>query len=508
MQRSFKFIPLALAAAVAATTASAQDKRDTLRIGVNAGNTFLGNPFQARGVPSIYFKPALYQSLTNIDPDGKLVPELAASWQLVDNTTWRFKLVDGYTFTNGVKNDAANVVRNIIWLTTSDEGKTQQLSGVLKDIAEVKDVGNNTVEIKTKVPQPLVAHILSELFYVEGRAWTETGMQQYSARPATSGPWKVVSYTTDRLVGTEYEKAVKKPKIKNLDIRGLNEAATRVQAIVSDQMDVVTNMTPDDIPLFRNAGHRAETFDAPQTMTVAFYEQKPGANPFRDKRVRRAANMAINRDDIVKGLMGGLTKAAHQAVTPKTFGYDETIAPYKYDPEGARKLLAEAGYPNGFETTLEATTGSLPFDKEIYSLVGDQLTKIGIRTKVLPITLADLGDLLRKRSGREFEGHLFGFSAFVDPYLDAERPFQQFGCTFKPSWICLPQIEALRDKANEIMDPPERLKVLKQLVRAAHDEGVGLHIQHGVDIYGVNKRIKNFQNWNRRLILETIEISS
>jgi peptide/nickel transport system substrate-binding protein len=487
--------------------ASAQDRRDTLRVGVNAANTFLGNPFMARGVPAIYFKPPLFQSLTNIDPDGKLVAELAASWQLVDNTTWRFKLVDGYVFTNGAKNDAANAVRNIDWLMNTAEGKTQQMFGVLKDIAEAKDVGNNTLEIKTKVPQPLIPQILSEVFLVESKAWVDMGIQQYAPKPVTSGPWKVVTYSADRLQAVEYENAVKKPKIKNIVIQGMGEAATRVQAIVSDQMDITTNMTPDDIPLFRNAGHRAETFDAPQTMTVAFYEQKPGFNPFKDRRVRVAANMAINRDDIVKGLMGNLTKAAHQAVTPRTNGYVADLAPYKYDPEGAKKLLAEAGYANGFDTSMQVTTGSLPFDKEIYSLVGDQLTKIGIRTKVLPITLGDLTDLLFKRSGREFEGHMFGFSAFVDPYLDAERPFQQYGCTFKPSWICLSNIEELRDKANAIMNPAERLKVLHELVRTAHNEGVGLHIQHGVDIYGVNKRVKNFQNWNRRLIFEGMEIS-
>lgn len=491
----------------AASGAQAQDKKDTLRIAINGVNTFLGNPYVQRTVPSTYFKPPLYQSLTNINQDGKLVPELASSWELVDATTWRFKLNDGYVFTNGVKTDAANVERVIGWILNTPEGKAMQVAGVLKDFASVKDIGNNTVEIKTKAPQPLIAHIMSELFLVEGKAWAEMGVQAYAPKPVTSGPWKVVSMSDDLLIATEFEKAVKKPKVKNLEIRAMTEAATRIQAIVSDQMDVATNLTPDDIKTLTTAGHRAETFESPQTMTVAFYEQKPGFNPFKDRRVRTAANMAINRDDIVQGLLSGLTKPAHQAVTPRTNGYDATIPPYPYDPEGAKKLLAEAGYPNGFETVMQVTTGSLPFDREIYGLVGDQLTKVGIRTKVIPVTLGELTDMLLKRSGREFEGHLFGFSAFVDPYLDAERPFQNYGCTYKPSWICLDNIEKLRDQANGIMNAEERLKVLKQLVRLAHDEAIGLHIQHGVDIYGLNKRVKNFQNWNRRLLLDQIEIN-
>jgi peptide/nickel transport system substrate-binding protein len=496
-----------LAAMLAASGAAvAQNKADTLRIGLNAGNTFLGDPTRARGVPSIYFKQVMYNSITNIDPDGAIVADLAESWRLVDALTWRFKIRSNVPFTNGTKNDATNVVRWMDWVLNTNEGRATQFGGVLKDVASATVVDGDWIEVKTKVPQPILAAVLSEFFVVEAKAWVDVGVQQYAPRPITSGPWRVISYTIEEMRGVEFENAFKKPKVKNIVLLGMQEAATRVQAIVSDQMDVTTNMGPDDIKVFQSAGHRAETADAPQTMTIAFYEQKAGPNPFKDRRVRVAANMAINRDDIVRGLMSSLTKPAHQAVTPKTFGYDPTIPPYPYDPAAARRMLAEAGYANGFDDVLQVTTGSLPFDKEIYTLVGDQLGRIGIRTKVVPINLGDLADMLFKRSGKDFEGRMFGFSAFVDPYLDAERPFQQYGCTFKPSWICLANIEELRDKANATMDRNEREKILKQLVRLAHDEGVGLHIQHGVDIYGVNKRVRNFKNWNRRLIFEDMEI--
>lgn len=495
----------AIALAIAAP-ALAQSKADTLRAGVNASNTFLGNPFMARGVPIIYFNNATYDTLTIIGPQGDVRPLLAESWKVVDHNTWQFKLKNGAVFTNGKPNDAANFAKVISFLQ-SDSGKSMQMGRVLMEVATAKDIGNNTVEIKTKTPQPLLhSGALADVFVIEADALASMGMQEYSAKPVTSGPWRVVSYSPEQLVGTAFDKALRPAKIKNLDLRSMPEAVTRVQALSSDQMDFVSTLTPEDVKTLKAAGHGTEMTPAPQTMTVAFYEQKPGFNPFKDRRVRMAANMAFDRKAITEGLMSGLTQPAHQAATPRTKGYIADIKPYPFDPEGAKKLLAEAGYPNGFDTAMQVTVGSLPYDKEIYTLVGDALTKIGIRTKVIPIQLSELTALLFKQSGKEFEGHMFGFSAFVDPDLDAVRPFMQHGCNFKPAWVCIESLEKLTQAANSEFDETKRLALLKQLVQLGHDEAAMINIQHGIDIYGINKRLVGYTNWNRRIMMENFEI--
>ncbi len=492
----------ALALTAALPALAQENKADTLRVGLNAGNVFLGNPYNARGVPTIYFSHALYETLTIIDGNGQIMPMLAESWKVIDPLTWHFKIREGVVFSNGKPNNAANVVKNITYLQ-GEVGKATQMGRVLMQVESAKEIGNNTIEIKTKTPQPLLhSGALADVFMTEMDAVQSMGMQEYAGKPVTSGPWKVVSFTSEGLIATAHEQAWRKPKIKNLVMRGMPEAITRTQGLVSDQLDFVTNMTPEDIATFKAAGHMAETTPAPQTMTVAIYEQKPGFNPFKDPRVRMAANMAFDRKAITEGLMSGLTQPAHQAATPRTKGYIADIKPYEYNPEAAKRLLTEAGYPNGFETAMQVTVGSLPYDKEIYTLVGDALTKIGIRTKVIPITLSELTALLFKTSGKEFEGHMFGFSAFVDPDLDAVRPFMQHGCNFKPSWVCIDKLEKLTVAANEEFDETKRLALLKQLVQAGHDEAAMINIQHGIDIYGVNKRLTGFTNWNRRIILE------
>lgn len=244
------FTAAAVAAVVTASlagTAQAQSKADTLRVGINSGPVNLADPFRARGVPSIYFKQALYESLTNIDNTGSIVPALVESWQLVDNTTWRLKVRDGAIFTNGKKNDAANIAANMDWLLNDETGKTMQLAGVIKDIATATALDGNVIEIKTKVPQPILAAVLSELFPVELGAWKDMGNQQYAAQPVTSGPWKADLVNSEEVRGTAWDGAFQKAGVKHIRLLGMPEAATRTQAIESDQMDVTTNMSPDDI---------------------------------------------------------------------------------------------------------------------------------------------------------------------------------------------------------------------------------------------------------------------
>jgi len=496
---------VALAAVLGGGPSLAQDKRDTLRVGLNAGSPFLGNPFQTRGAQPLYFMASLYESVTIVGPDGSIQPMLAESWQVVDPLTWRYKLRTGSEFTNGKPNNAANLVKNINFLL-SETGRSLQVARLLLDIESARDIGNNTVEIKTKAPLPRLPTYFSEVFVVEADAWNERGVQEYSRLPVSSGPWRAVTWTTDGFLGTAFEKAMRPAKIKNLSIVGMPEAVTRTQTLISDQLDLVTNMPPDDIARFQSAGHAAEVTPAPVTVSAAIYEQKPGFNPFKDRRVRLAANMALDRDNITKGLMKGLATPAHQAATPMTRGYNADIKPYPYDPEGAKRLLAEAGYPNGFDTALQFNAGGHPYASDIFTLLGDSLTKVGIRTKVVPIVLSELTNLLRKVGGRDFEGHLFGYSAFVDPDLDGARPFENHSCIYSPPWSCLPNVEALRVRAGAEFDLAKRTQLLKELIRVAHDEAAMINIFHDVDVFGVNKRIGGFTNWNRRIILENFTI--
>ena len=492
---------VAVAGAVLAASPALAQTGDTLRIALNAGSPFLGNPFQTRGSQPVYFMHAIYDSPTLIDPQGKVTPGLLDSWRTIDEKTWQVKLKAGGMFSNGKPNDAANFAKNLAYLQT-DAGKALQIGRLFLEVESTRVIDATTLEILTKSPQPLLPATFSELFLVEADAWASMGAADYAKSPVSSGPWKPVTWSTDGFTGTAYDKAFRPSKFRNISIIALPEAVTRIQALASDQVDFITNVAPDDVAKLRAAGHQAEVSPAPVTLGLAFYEQRQGFNPFKDRRVRLAANMAIDRNAMVNGLMPGLAQPAHQAATPQTRGYDPTIPAYPYDPEQAKRLLAEAGYPNGFETALQFTTGSHPFANEIWTLVGDSLSKIGIRTTVLPVALSDLVNMLRKTGGREFEGLLFSYPAYVDPHLDGTRPFENHGCAYQPPWICIPAVEDLKKKANAEFDEAKRLALLKQLIRTSHDEATMLHVMHDADIFGVNKRLTGFTNWNRRIILE------
>lgn len=481
----------------------------TLRVGVYAKAPSRGNPYGGGGVPSIYWWDPIFDGFTRVNDKGQTVPWLAESWELVNATTWRFKLRQDVVFTNGEKMNADAAVATIMWMI-SDVGRATPGGRESRGITGATKVDDYTLDITTEKPMPLLAGTVSRAYVVAPKAWADMGIQGYSANPATSGAYKVKSWNDSGAEFVAYENTWRPPKIPTLKYVELPESAARLQALVSEQIDLAVLIAPDDVPVVRDAGQTSFTFSSPNIMNMVLmtedYKKAYGekGSPFKDKRVRLAMNMAIDRQAIVDNLLAGQSKPANQPANPATFGYNPDLPLYEYNPTKAKALLAEAGYPNGFELIAEIIPGAIPRDVEIYSYLADSFGKIGVKVDMRQIPFADW---LKKFIGGGWEGAATGFSAFVDPHMDASRPFTNFSCYKQPNpLICIDDFMPLLDAQGQEMDRSKREAMLKELMAKSHNDALSLPILLGVDIYGATKRLKNFEYWNRVILWERMTL--
>lgn len=499
----------AVLAAAVAMPAMAQSVSDTLRVGMYSKAPARGNPLaQGSGVPSMYWWEPIFDSLTRVNDKGQIVPHGASGWKLINDTTWHFTLRDDVIFSNGVKNTAQNVVKVYEYLR-SEEGGSASVARDAKTLASIRAIDDRTVEFVTKKPDPLWPGTIVRIYSAEMGAFADLGKDGYAAKPVTSGPWKVVSWSDNEAVYTAHDQSWRPGKIKNMRITELPEQVARRQALEAGQVDLITNMAPDDIPIIEASGNVAVVSDAPNIMSLMLFSEdftgkwKDGKTPFADKRVRQAANYAIDRKSIVENLFGGITVPASQPANPNTFGYNPSLKPYPYDTAKAKQLLAEAGYPNGFDMKAEVITGAIANDREIYTFVSQQLTEIGIRVELRPLQFPEwLNKLLQKK----WEGQATGFSYLVDPQMDASTPFRWYSCNSTAVTICIPEhMELINAQATE-MDRDKREKMLQELMVKAREDALSIPILLGKDIFGMSKRVKGFTNWNRILVYENMSL--
>lgn len=332
-----------------------------------------------------------YESLTRVSPDGDVSGLLATGWENIDKLTWRFTLRPGVKFHNGKTFNAKSVAAQINHLVNSEEVhgtvaySTNQRQAKITNARVIDDL---TVEFTTSVPNPELPRQMAGFWMPDSEARDALGLKGFNRQPIGTGPYKVVNFKPGEVNYEAYEGAWRPAKVKFIKTVELAEAATRVTSILSGEVDISQGVPMDAIDRLKNENHKVDIAARPSVFDWRFMSVRKGI-PFSDKRVRQAANYAIDRDAINKHFFGGITVAGSQCATRKTFGCNPAVEPYPYDPEKAKAPLTEAGYPNGFDTGAMVTTGAFPADKDIYQFTAQQLSAVGIRTTINVIQFAE-----------------------------------------------------------------------------------------------------------------------
>jgi len=431
----------------------------TLRVGITSFSTSRGNPFNTTsGLPPLYTYAAFFEGLTRVNNDAQPVPMLAERWQSENETSWLFYLRPGAQFSNGEPVDATAVAATFGIMQT-DIGKTYPVTRELAGIIAIEAVDDTTVRVRTSAPDALLPHKIAALKIVPPRYWADVGADEFAMAPIGSGPYMITDSTPSRMKLERSPVAWRQPIIDNLEFTAAAEPVARVQGVLSGQLHVGVQLGPDEIPLVESAGHKMVIGFDPSMQVLAFITEKD--SPLQDVRVRRALNYAVNRDAIAQGLLGGYANMATQTTPRFAFGWNPDIEPWPYDPERAKAMLTEAGYPDGFSFSAEILLGSASYSPQVYQQVAVDLSRIGVTLSLRQIPASQYA---RGVYQGDWAGEAIGIDYGVNPSLDALTPMVRHSCLWIKPWFCDPSVPPMIAKAEAAFDLEERRKLTQEVM--------------------------------------------
>lgn len=472
-----------IAAAAALVLAAVPLAAETLRIGLTGLPAQRGNPYGGIYIPALWTLAASYDSLTRLRADGRLEPWLAVGWEATGPTTWRFVLRQGLAFADGTPFDAAAVAAAVNALAGPAAAETP-LGRELATLKSARVLTPVEVEIETDAPNPMLPNEVAYLLVPSPRAWAAGGAEGLAANPVGTGPYVLDSWRAGRAVFAANPRAWRKPVAHRLEFLQIAEGAARLQALLTGRIDASTETHVEEEEALRAAGGRIQTLNLAGVTSIVLNTEMD--TPLRDVRVRRALNFAVDRRRIVDRLLGGRARVANQPAPSVAEGYNPDLPPYPYDPDAARTLLAEAGYPDGFRFVMESGSGAGTVNTVITQQVAADLARIGVIMEVRPVPLAQL--LQRVQTGG-WEGAAFNFSFFT-PTLDALRPQRNQSCLWVKPWYCDREVVPLILAAQSEFDRDKRRRLLHRIMARSHQQSQAIFIYEGVGFMGLGPRVR------------------
>jgi len=365
-----KFAVLFLAAMVLAWSAA----QGTLIIAQGTDPTNL-DPALATDSPSATVNSHIFETLFDLTPEGTIEPWLAESYTVsADGRTWTLNIRQGVTFHDGTPLTANEVKASLDRFI--DPANAYTFRFLLSRISEVTVTGTHQVQIQlASTFAPLLSHLTHS-----STAIVKTGLD-LDVTPVGTGPFQFVSWERGQRVDlARYEGYwTEKPGIEGLRFLAVPEGTTRMALVETGEAHVSVRVPPQDIARL-NANPNVTVQNVSSLRTIYIYFNHTLA-PMTDPRVRQAINYAVNKDEIAEFVLGGAVRVSDAPVSPGVFGYTP-VGDYNYNPERARALLAEAGFPNGFDTVLFSPNGRYLQDIQISEAIQSQLAEVGINATI------------------------------------------------------------------------------------------------------------------------------
>ena len=480
-----------IAGAVLALALAAPATAQTLRWGAQNDILTMDPHSQNHSTTSAVLMHA-YEGLTRYGPNREVEPALATRWTFQTPTLVRFELRRNVKWHDGSPFTADDVIFSF--------DRIRQPQGTMQiyvtGINEIRKVDSHTVDFVLASPQPILLRNIVD-FRIMSKAWAEKNntakVQDYKAKEENFASRNVMGTGPYRITGWQPEQRVTmtanpdwwdKPtgNVKEVVYLPIKSDSTRVAALLSGDIDLLTDLPTSDVQRLRGES-KLKILDGPEVRTIYLapdvgspelkYSSVKGKNPFADKRVRQALSMAIDRETIRRTIMRGLSIPAGIMVAPGVNGHTaELDTPTKVDVEGAKKLLADAGYPNGFEFRFNAPNNRYVNDEEIALAIVSMWARIGVKATLMAENMATFSQKFQN-----FDSSMYMLGWGVATY-DAQYTLQSLIRTrtggadgnFNFSKISDPEIDKLVDAMKVEPDLNKRNEMIRQGLVRTRDE--------------------------------------
>jgi len=452
-----------------------------------------------------------YEGLTRYNKQYQAEPALATGWKQLSDTHWRFNLRKGVKFHDGSPFTADDVVFSF--------GRIQQKQGTMQiyvtGVKDVVKVDDYTVDFMLSGPVPILLRNIVD-FRIMSKSWAEKtrsqNVQDYAKKEEThasrntngTGPYLIKGWAPDKEITFAHHKGwwgKLDGNVTDVVYNPVKSDATRVSALLAGDVDLVTDLPVQDVDRLRKEpklkildGHEVRTIfiGMDQHNAELKYASVKGKNPFKDVRVRKALNMAVDREAIKRVVMRGLSIPAGIMVAPGVHGHSKDIdVVMKPDAAGAKKLLAEAGYPEGFEFTLDCPNNRYVNDEKICQALVGMWAKAGLKVRLNSIPFANF---IPKILNVDSSAYLLGWGVAT---FDAQYTLQSLVRTkttgadgnFNQGRISDPKLDTTIDAIKIATDPRARDALLREGLVTTRDQHYYVPIHHQLRPWAMKKNV-------------------
>jgi peptide/nickel transport system substrate-binding protein len=420
----------------------------------------------------------LHDTLFHPQEDASVKPALAEKWEKVDDLTWKITLRKGATFHNGEPVNAEAVKFSLERLL-NPELKSPHASR-LQIFKDLKVLDEYTFTITTEKPYAPGLYILGYYLPIVPPAYIKkVGDTEYNTNPVGCGPYKLVKWVRGEAVVMEvYDKYYgPKPAYKNLIFKAVPEEAARIAALLTGEADVVSGIPVHQRKKIEESG---KAYLTPQMGAMNYLGLNTYEPPFNNVKVRQAVNYAVNRPLINKALFDGKAILCAGPISPRTFGADLKLKPYAYDPAKAKKLLKDAGYPNGFEARLAYGTYMSQIQEQAEAIASD-LGKVGIKVTLEPFERAVMWERYKAKKHQ----------MFIYWWDDAPEPDRYMYPLFRDRdyYYKNPKVDELLDQGRTTLDREKRAKIYAEVDRMLYEDAPWIYLYVIPEVFGVSKKV-------------------
>jgi len=422
----------------------------------------------------------IHDTLFRPQDDATVTPALAEKWEKVDDLTWKIMLRKDAKFHNGEPVNAQAV--KFSFDRSMEEELKNPHKGKLAAFDGVKVIDDYTFTIATKEPYAPGLYILGYYLPIVPPEYVKkVGNAEYNTNPVGSGPYKLEKWVRgDQIVLTRFDGYYgPKPAYQTVIFKGVPEEASRVAALATGEADVISGIPVHQREKIASSG---KAYLTDQMGAMPYLGLNTYDPPFNDRRVRQAANYALDRALINKALFGGKAILCAGPISPRTFGNDPALKPYPNDLAKAKALLKEAGHPDGLDVRLAYPTYMSQIQEQAEA-IGAQLGKAGFRVTLEPYERAVMWDKYKTKQHQ----------MFIYWWDDAPEPdrymYSLFHSKSRDYYYKNEEIDALLDKGRTILDREKRAAVYREIDDKLYEDAPWVYLYVIPEVFGVSNQV-------------------